>query len=77
VRREPDTNSKFTPHLLTTKRRYTQEGAGFTCEACFKKVGVVIKEYGRGRWLCYDCHYRREVSKGTRETLIKGDNKNV
>jgi hypothetical protein len=38
---------------------------------------MVIKEYGTGRWLCYDCHFRREVPKGTRETLIKGDNKNV
>jgi len=59
VRREPDTNSKF------------------TCELCSKKTGVVIKEHGTGKWLCYDCHFRREVPKGTRETSIKGDNKNV
>jgi hypothetical protein len=38
---------------------------------------MVIREYGTGRWLCYDCHFRKEVSKGTREALLKGDNKNV
>jgi len=38
---------------------------------------MVIKEYGTGRWVCYDCHFRREAPKGTREALLKGDNKNV
>jgi len=38
---------------------------------------MVIKEYGTGKWLCCDCHFRREVPKGTRETLIRSDNKNV
>jgi hypothetical protein len=38
---------------------------------------MVIKEYGTGKWLCYDCHYSKEDSKGTRETLMNGDNKNV
>jgi hypothetical protein len=31
---------------------------------------MVMKEYGTGRWLCYDCYFRREVPKGTKETLI-------
>jgi len=38
---------------------------------------MVIKEYGTGRWLCYEYHSRKEVSKDTREALLKGDNKNV
>jgi hypothetical protein len=38
---------------------------------------MVIKEYGTSRWLCYDRHFRKETPEGTRETLIKGDNKNV
>jgi len=37
---------------------------------------MVIKEYGTGRWLCYDCHFQKEVAKNTREALLKG-NKNV
>ena len=58
-------------------RREIKANSKSTRELCSKKVGMVIKEYGTGKWLCYDCHFRREVSKGTRETLIKGDNKNV
>ena len=69
MRRESGSNSKFTPHL--------RAGARFTCEFCFKKAGMVIKEYGTGKWLCYDCYFRKEVSKGTREALLKGGNKNV
>jgi len=38
---------------------------------------MVIREYGTGRWLCYDCHFKKEVSKDTREALLKGNNKNV
>jgi hypothetical protein len=49
----------------------------FICESCLEKVCMVIKEYGAGRWLCYECHFRREVSKDTRETLLKVNNKNV
>ena len=58
-------------------RRESESNSKFTCEPCSKKVGMVIKEYGTGRWLCYDCYFRKEVSKGTREALLKGDNKNV
>jgi len=70
VRKESNANSKFTPHLLG-------RSAGFTCESCLKKVGMVIRQYGTGRWLCYDCHFKREIPKGTRETLIRSDTKNV
>jgi len=38
---------------------------------------MVIKEYGTGKWLCYDCHFRKETPEGTREALLKGGNKNV
>jgi len=38
---------------------------------------MVIKEYGTGRWLCYDCHFKKEVSKDTRGVLLKVNNKNV
>jgi hypothetical protein len=38
---------------------------------------MVIKEYDTGKWLCYDCYFKKEVSKGKSETLIKGENKNV
>jgi len=58
-------------------RKASEYNSKFTCESCLKKVGMVIKEYGTGRWVCYDCHFRREAPKGTREALLKGDNKNV
>jgi ribosomal protein L37AE/L43A len=58
-------------------RKGPDTNSKFTCELCSKKAGMVIKEYGTGKWICYDCHFRREASKGTRETLITGDNKDV
>jgi ribosomal protein L37AE/L43A len=58
-------------------RRETKANSKFTCELCSKKVCMVIKEYIAGRWLCYECHFRKETPEGTRETLLKGDNKNV
>jgi len=30
---------------------------------------MVIKEYGTGRWLCYECHYRKDITKSAEETL--------
>jgi len=59
VRKEQDTNSKF------------------TCELCSNKVSMLIKEYGTGRWLCYECHYRKGISKSVKETLPERNNKNV
>jgi len=36
---------------------------------------MVIKEYGTGRWLCYDCRFSKEISKDTKGALL--NNKNV
>ena len=58
-------------------RRESEANSKFTCELCLKKVGMVIKEYGTGKWLCYDCHFKKEVSKDTREASLKINNKNV
>jgi len=38
---------------------------------------MLIKEYGTGRWLCYECHYRKGISKSVKETLPERNNKNV
>ncbi len=58
-------------------RKESASNSKFTCESCLKKVGMVIKEYGTGRWLCYECYFKKVVFKGIRETLLKGENKNV
>jgi len=48
-------------------RRTLESNSEFSCELCSKEAGMVIKEYGTGKWLYYDCHFRKEVSKGIRE----------
>ena len=58
-------------------RKESGADSKFTCASCLKKVCMVIKEYDTGKWLCYDCYFKKEVSKGKSETLIKGENKNV
>jgi len=50
-------------------RRESNGNSKFTCEFCSKKVCMVIKEYGTGRWLCYECHYRKDIPKNAEETL--------
>ena len=67
MRSNTEKNSKFTPSLHARE--------GFTCESCRKRVGMVIKEYGTGRWLCYDCRFSKEISKDTKGALL--NNKNV
>jgi ribosomal protein L37AE/L43A len=52
--------------------REIKANSKFICELCSKKAGMVIKEYRTGRWLCYDCYFRKKVSKGTGEALLKG-----
>lgn len=47
------------------------------CELCSKKASIVIREYGIGKWLCYECYSRKETSKGQEKTLLKSNNKNV
>lgn len=49
----------------------------FMCEFCFKKVCMLIREYGTGKWLCYECYSRKEVSRDGREALTKSNNKDV
>ena len=58
-------------------RKESKSNSKFTCELCLKKAGMVIKEYSTGKWLCYDCYFTKGASKGTKETLLKGETKNV
>ncbi|MCM8792526.1 MAG: hypothetical protein NC826_05250 [Candidatus Omnitrophica bacterium] len=58
-------------------RKESESNSKFTCESCLKKVGMVIREYGTGKWLCYDCYFSKEIPKEIREIPLKGDNKNV
>jgi len=50
-------------------RRESNGNSKFTCELCFDKASMLIKEYGTGRWLCYECHYRKDITKSSEETL--------
>jgi len=38
---------------------------------------MVIREYGTGRWLCYDCRFSKGISKDAKEILLKVNDKNV
>jgi len=48
----------------------------FVCDLCLRMVPILSKEYGAKKWLCHDCHSKKDTAEKM-STSAKGNDENV